>query len=126
MYYYADRNRQVANNPEVQSKLDEISKSELPIAWDGCHKIYMCHSRDDVDMMKDYGYEIHLPNKIHDIWDKSCELKFIHPADLSNGHPLEIHQFEDDPNTSCDYCGEDYPKDELFNGRCEQCDKYYS
>jgi len=98
-YYYADRhgsNKDVANNPLVQNKLDKISKSEMPIAWDGCHKIYFCTTKQDVEKLKNYGYNFHLPNEIHDIWDNSCDLKFAHDGGFRD-HPLNIDQFEDEP-----------------------------
>jgi hypothetical protein len=94
MYYYADRNNYDDDQLNVEEKLHEIGKSEMPLAWDGCHKIYFCQSGKDVKEAKDLGYEMHLPSEIHDIWNKSCFLKFAHPWDASV-HPLEIHQGEE-------------------------------
>ena len=113
MEYYADRhiaNKNVANNPDVQRKLDEISKSEMPIAWDGCHKIYFCRTRDEIEKLKSHGYDFHLPSEIHDIWDKSCDLKFAHAGDLED-HPLDIGQFEDEPEED-EHDDEDYDDEE--------------
>lgn len=54
--------------------------------WDGCHKIYLIRSDEDLARMVGAGWDVdtvvpleHLP----DIWEQSCGLRFISSGDLS-------------------------------------------
>lgn len=61
--------------------LDKIEG--VGVAWDGCHKIYVCESQDDIDVMPRLGYEIYDMGELESIWAKSCPLRFIDSADLT-------------------------------------------
>ena len=64
-----------------KSELVDVEKVEaIAVAFDGCHKIYLIQSEDERCMMLDYGYEIHPLDKLQEIWDKSCPLRFIQTA----------------------------------------------
>ena len=50
--------------------------------YDGCHKMYICETADDMNQLEEYGYELlpiaELPSK----YRESCSLRFIYSADL--------------------------------------------
>ena len=46
-------------------------------AYDGCHKIYIIEDEEDLEMAKEYEYEIHDIKELEDIYIQSCELRFI-------------------------------------------------
>lgn len=47
------------------------------IAYDRCHKIYVLESDDDLKEAKELGYDIYSIDKLQEIYDESCELRFI-------------------------------------------------
>lgn len=47
------------------------------VAYDGCHKIYVLESDDDLKEAKELGYDIYGIDKLQEIYDDSCELRFI-------------------------------------------------
>ena len=57
------------------------------IAWDGCHKIYVLMDDNQVELMREYGYEYlyttaeliddSFCNIIHDWYNDSCGLRFV-------------------------------------------------
>lgn len=53
------------------------------VAYDGCHKIYLIQTQADLDLLTDLGYAIHPLDRLQDIWDISCPLRFVSLADLS-------------------------------------------
>lgn len=48
------------------------------IAYDGCHKIYICESNEDMEKAKELGFKIHELNELEDLFKKSCPLVFIY------------------------------------------------
>ena len=61
-------------------------------AYEGCHKIYIIEDIDDRLEAIDWGYEILPIEKLPDIWNDSCPLRFI------SNWALNIHyvpQFEE-------------------------------
>lgn len=54
----------------------------LAVAYDGCHKIYICETEADIERMKELGYQINEMSELEDIYNKSCSLRFIDSADL--------------------------------------------
>lgn len=67
----------------------EIKGKEF--AYEGSHKIYIIE--DDADRMKamDRDYSIHSINELQEIYDNSCELRFIYNWKLSE---VYAKQFE--------------------------------
>lgn len=61
-------------------------------AYDGCHKIYINESREDEELMIDYGYEILPIHLIEEAFKNSCGLRFINNTSLSKSY---VKQFED-------------------------------
>jgi len=61
--------------------------------WDGCHKIYIIEDEEDLKMMQDFGYnEFYDINKIVEIWQQSCGLRFISNGKLDKEY---VRQCED-------------------------------
>lgn len=61
---------------------DEISKilgeiKGCKVAYDGCHKIYICEDENDEVDAIDAGYELYDMLDLQEIWDKSCPLRFV-------------------------------------------------
>ena len=48
------------------------------IAYDGCHKIYICENNEDIEEAKKAGHKIHELNELEDLFNKSCALVFIY------------------------------------------------
>ena len=62
------------------------------IAFDGCHKIYICENDEDLAEAKEYGYKIHELDELKTLFEKSCPLKFIYNWGLTKYY---VCQFED-------------------------------
>ena len=52
-------------------------------AYDGCHKIYICESLNDIRDAMEKGYEVHDIEELPAYWEKSCPLRFINSWDLT-------------------------------------------
>lgn len=63
----------------------------LSIAYDTCHKIYICEDETDVENAKKWGYDLYPINKLQELYDNSCELKFISNWKLTEYY---VKQFE--------------------------------
>ena len=48
------------------------------IAYDGCHKIYICENNEDMEEAKKRGFKIYELNELEDLFNKSCPLVFIY------------------------------------------------
>lgn len=53
------------------------------IAYDGCHKIYICESNEDMEEAKNRGFKIYELNELEDLFNKSCPLVFIYNWNLT-------------------------------------------
>ena len=62
------------------------------VAYEGCHKIYICENDADEEKMKGYGYEIYPLKYLPEIWESSCSLRFIDNASLNANY---VRQFEE-------------------------------
>lgn len=51
-------------------------------AYEGCHKMYVCESDADVEMMRGYGYDILPIAELPKTYKQSCPLRFINSANL--------------------------------------------
>jgi hypothetical protein len=61
------------------------------VAFDGCHKLYVCETQDDVDDAESNGYDIHPIGRLPDLWRQSCSLRFISNWQLNEQY---VHQCE--------------------------------
>ena len=67
--------------------------------YEGCHKMYVCENDSDVQMLKEYGYDILPISELPSTYDSSCELRFINSADLETtyvgqGEDADFEGFE--------------------------------
>jgi len=49
----------------------------VEFAFDTCHKIYVCETKDDREAAEDAGYEIYPVEAIETAYDGSCPLRFV-------------------------------------------------
>ena len=93
----------------VKERLAAIEKAGWPLAWDGCHKIYMLQEEQAETEARDMGYTVFAASELPEIWDSSCSLRFVNRWALAEEsiegfrHELNIEQFEDyDDNSDTD------------------------
>lgn len=60
-------------------------------AYDGCHKIYLLESMNDLLEARDSDYEIHDIDSLRSVYNASCGLQFISNWKLSKSF---VNQFE--------------------------------
>lgn len=83
---------------KVSEKLKTIEA--LPgalIAFDGCHKIYVCTDVAGAVEAGSYGYDggdFYPAADVRELWEKSCSLRFVSSIELIDT-PWTIRQFED-------------------------------
>jgi hypothetical protein len=81
-------------------KIAEIEASGLPLAYDGCHKIYFLTDNERRDDAGSCGYApFHPATKLRELIRKSCGLVFVSKWGLDNDdfdHPWNIPQFAED------------------------------
>lgn len=89
----------------IAQKIEAIERSEMSLAWDGCHKIYML--TDDVRERdaRETGYDIYPCSKIRELIEGSCSLVFVNKwgmgstieeANADFRSDLNIEQFDED------------------------------
>jgi len=61
-------------------------------AYDGCHKIYVIEDEKDREDAEEYDYQIFDLKDIQNVYENSCELKFISNWKLDKRY---VNQFED-------------------------------
>lgn len=81
-------------NPDLV--YDRIGSAE-GIAWDTCHKIYLLMDREQVELMRGYGYEPLITadqmssdemfELVEDWYDSSCSLRFIEAVSTNHINP---------------------------------------
>ena len=75
---------------EAWANVRNFIDDALAMYWDGCHKIYLSMDAEDVDKMKEYGYDFYEPDfdLLKQWYDQSCSLKFVNA----------VHTNHEDPN----------------------------
>lgn len=63
-------------------RINSIEITQKTFAYDGCHKIYLINSDDEIKEATDRGYEILPIELIEEVFLDSCELRFIRTWDL--------------------------------------------
>lgn len=77
----------------VLTKVKEMAPEATQFAWDGCHKIYILESQEEVTEAEKVGYEIlNIEPSLEPTWEESCELRFINFWNLDK--PAIIAQCE--------------------------------
>ena len=61
-------------------------------AYDDCHKIYIIEDKKDREDAEEYDYQIFDLKDIQNVYENSCELKFISNWKLDKRY---VNQFED-------------------------------
>jgi hypothetical protein len=82
----------------VADKVEAIEASDLRLAFDGCHKIYLIQSQAEADDAEQYGYGIYDAAMIRTLIASSCFLVYVHAWDIDGNfdviHPWDIPQGE--------------------------------
>ena len=60
-------------------------------AYEGCHKMYVLKNDQEVAEATEAGYEIHPIEELEEVYEDSCDLRFISPWDLDGYY---VKQFE--------------------------------
>lgn len=61
-------------------------------AYDGCHKIYLCATKDDVTEAVRMGYKMRFIESLPITWERSCPLRFISSWDLNEQYVKQGEQ----------------------------------
>ena len=98
--------RQMKNPDLVYDRVNECKG----IAWDTCHKIYILMDDEQVELMREYGYDPLITTNemsvdemfllVEDWYDNSCSLRFIQAVSTNHINPNAgfealVDQFED-------------------------------
>lgn len=81
----------------VDQRLELISQSGWPIAWDGCHKLYFLQDEGRVAQARSFEYDIYPSTELPELFASSCGLRFVSRWGYNNGdfgHEWNIEQFE--------------------------------
>jgi hypothetical protein len=79
------------------SKVEEYVQSAKAITWDECHKIYVLMDDEQVELMREYGYEPivtsneadsgHMRELLKEWYNESCGLRFIEAVSTNHENP---------------------------------------
>lgn len=75
----------------VKEKLDAIEASDLMVAFDGCHKVYLVEGEGEIADASQTGYDLFPAKEIRTLVNKSCGLVFVSAWHLGD-HPWAIGQ----------------------------------
>lgn len=64
-------------------RVNDMEITGVAIAFDECHKIYICEDVGDIEFMKTLDYNIYPWDALEDLYDESCPLRFIANAKLT-------------------------------------------
>ena len=73
-------------------KINNIEVVGKSFAFDGCHKIYILEDEKDIKEATESEYKIYSISSLKDIYEYSCELRFISNWKLNKQY---VKQFED-------------------------------
>ena len=89
----------------IAQKIEAIEKSEMSLAFDGCHKIYFLQDDERERDAREIGYDIYPCSKLRELLEASCSLVFVNrwgmgstieEANADFAHDLNIEQFDED------------------------------
>lgn len=83
----------------TEEKIHAIETSEMPLAWDGCHKIYFLQNDARHAQAVEYGYTIHPAPELRQLISDSCGLAYVSRWGFDNSdfdHPWNIDQGAED------------------------------
>jgi hypothetical protein len=64
-------------------KINNQTIKAKKFAFDGCHKIYLIESEEDLKEALEIGYDIYPIGKLKNAYKNSCSLKFINNWQLN-------------------------------------------
>ena len=64
-------------------------------AYDGCHKIYLTETMEDLLEARDSGYEIHDIGSLRSVYNASCGLQFISNWKMDKRFVNQFEKWED-------------------------------
>lgn len=90
------------NGKQVKTYKNKKENINGVFAYDGCHKIYICETKKDcIDALAN-GYRIIEISLLEEIYNLSCELKFINNWKLTKTYVPQCEdayfEYEDEPN----------------------------
>ncbi len=56
----------------------------IGFAFNGCHKIYIVANRAERTAALQMGYKVYGLNKLQNVWNNTCPMRFISQWDLSD------------------------------------------
>lgn len=65
-------------------------------AYDGCHKIYVLETDEEVKEAIEAGYEVHRISQLPTIYEESCDLRFIRNWNLDVAYARQFEEVEFD------------------------------
>jgi hypothetical protein len=74
-------------------KINGHAVKATEFAWDGCHKVYLVTTPAGREQIVDCGYDMLPVSELPAVWERTCFLRFINPADLHG--PSLVEQGED-------------------------------
>lgn len=75
------------NKMKINGK-EVVGKS---VAYEGCHKLYICEDKQDELMMLSLGYKVYPIEMLEELYEHSCSLRFISNAKFDKSY---VKQFE--------------------------------
>lgn len=73
-------------------KINGIEIIGESVAYEGCHKLYVCEDNNDIREAQECGYTVYPINNLPLLYDSSCNLKFINNWKLDKTY---CKQFEE-------------------------------
>lgn len=78
-------------NDSVKEKIDAIEASDLMVAFDDCHKLYLVEGEEEIADASQTGYDLYPAKEIRSLINRSCGLVFVSAWNLGK-HPWAIEQ----------------------------------
>jgi len=75
------------NNVKVYINNQELQG--VAFAYSGCHKIYILEDEQDITKAIDAGYHIYELELLEEIYDRSCDLRFINNWKLTKTYAAQ-------------------------------------
>lgn len=72
-------------------KINGIEVKGDSFAWDGCHKIFVIENEDEAKEARGLDYDIYPLEMLEDIYDRSCEYRFIMSWDCKLIYAEQCH-----------------------------------
>lgn len=67
-------------------EINGIKVKGKEFAYDGCHKIYIIENKENKNTALQFGYKILPIDKLEEVYDNSCGLRFIHNWELTKDY----------------------------------------